>query len=428
MSVVTAQALEGLRLIGAPDVISQRTQSPGPFRMNAHIHLPPNFSAFESVSQVADLAAAADLAVLGVSNYYDYTAYREFAQLLTGRGILPLFGLEVITIDETLQRDGIKVNDPGNPGRVYICGKGITRFEEMTPRAMELLDGIRSRDVDRMDRMTRKLESIFGEAGVATGLSLESIVERVVARHDCPSASVYLQERHLCQAFQEKFFELVGMESRLEMLGKILGQKPGCEPDDAVAVQGAIRSSLLKAGKPAYIPESFATVAEGRELVLELGGIPCYPVLADGTSPLCGFEDPAGELPNRIRERGFHMAEFIPIRNTPETLLQYVRALRNAGIIVTAGTEHNTADLIDLEPTCLNGEPIPAEAMEIFREGACVVAAHQYLTTHGRPGYLDGEGRLNSDYASDEERIRAFHQLGGNLIAQFPEQSKKQES
>ena len=36
-----------------------------------------------------------------------------------------LFGLEFISVLEEQQRRGIKINDPGNPGRAYICGKGI---------------------------------------------------------------------------------------------------------------------------------------------------------------------------------------------------------------------------------------------------------------------------------------------------------------
>ena len=38
-------------------------------RSNGHIHLPPNFSAFESVRQAVDLAAEQGVTVLGASNY-----------------------------------------------------------------------------------------------------------------------------------------------------------------------------------------------------------------------------------------------------------------------------------------------------------------------------------------------------------------------
>ena len=59
-------------------------------------------------------------------------------------------------------------------------------------------------------------------------------------------------------------------------------------------------------------------------------------------------------------------------------------AMRAAGLVVTAGTEHNTLDLLPIEPACLKAAPVPDEVKEIFWEGACVVAAHQFLTLHRR--------------------------------------------
>src|SRR5262245_5073633 len=128
---VTA-ALAALRWLGTPAEIrslAERGYGPTvPPRVNAHIHLPPNFSAFESVSQAVELAAKQEIGVLGVSNYYDYDVYGEFVELAGRRGMFPLFGLEIISMQDSLRDAGIKVNDPGNPGKTYLCGKGITRF------------------------------------------------------------------------------------------------------------------------------------------------------------------------------------------------------------------------------------------------------------------------------------------------------------
>jgi hypothetical protein len=68
-----------------------------PWSANTHVHLPPNFSAFQSVAQAVELAAAANVKVLGASNYYDFEVYRELERLAGRHGIYPLFGLEVIT-------------------------------------------------------------------------------------------------------------------------------------------------------------------------------------------------------------------------------------------------------------------------------------------------------------------------------------------
>ena len=126
-----------------------------PPRSNAHVHLPPNFSAFESVAQAVDLAASQDVRILGASNYYDFSIYESFTERSLARGIYPMFGLEVIALLDDVKRAGILINDPGNPGRMYLCGKGITKFENPTTEARQLLDRIRRSDEERMRKMVR---------------------------------------------------------------------------------------------------------------------------------------------------------------------------------------------------------------------------------------------------------------------------------
>ena len=49
-------------------------------RVNAHVHLPPNFSAFQTAEQALSLTDAQGVAVLGASNYYDYSIYNGFGE------------------------------------------------------------------------------------------------------------------------------------------------------------------------------------------------------------------------------------------------------------------------------------------------------------------------------------------------------------
>jgi hypothetical protein len=113
------------------------------------------------------------------------------------------------------------------------------------------------------------------------------------------------------------------------------------------------------------------------------------------------------------------MAELIPVRNTPEVLLRYVKAMRAAGIAVVGGTEHNTLDLIPLEPTCVKGIPIPEEVKAIFWEGACVIAAHQHLVGMGEEGFVDASGRPNAKYANADQRIKAFAAMGEKVVVTY---------
>jgi hypothetical protein len=395
---------------------------------NAHIHLPPNFSAFESVKQAVDLAREQGISVLGASNYYDYDVYRDFSDLARDARIFPLFGLEIIARIEALAREGTKINDPGNPGKIYVCGKAITRFAPMTAEAARLLDIIRRNDAERMTAMIAKMEGIFSKNEVPTGLTGRGVADRVAARHAVPRASVFLQERHICQAFQERFFEMVSSPQRPARLATIFGVPPHGGPDEAVKLQNEIRSHLMKSGKPAFVEETYVSFDEAHRLILELGGIPCYPVLADGTNPICPFEAPVEQLIVRIRSLGIHCAELIPERNSPEVLAKYVTAMRRAGLVVTGGTEHNTPELQPLQLRCADAQPISQEVKEIFREGACVVAAHQFLSLHGECGYVDAAGELNPACNSDEKRIGAFRALGAAVIARFQESGRDQET
>ncbi len=191
--------------------------------VNTHVHLPPNFSAFDTTVQALDLAQAQGVRVLGASNYYDYSVYEGFAREALSRGIFPLFGLEIIAlVDELVQAD-VRVNDPGNPGKYYLCGKGITHFAPMTDEAAGLLQTIRDNDSQRMAAMAARLAEVFAAAGVETHLNAEAIKARVARRHGCAVGSVYLQERHLAQAFQEVLFEQVAIDARAAALHKVYG-------------------------------------------------------------------------------------------------------------------------------------------------------------------------------------------------------------
>lgn len=250
-------------------------------------------------------------------------------------------------------------------------------------------------------------------------LEEQDIVERICTRHGCSPDRVVLQERHLAQAFQERFFEWAPEEQRAEKLRKLFGEEPKSNVNRAVEVQGEIRSRLMKSGKSAFVPESFLDFDQGYELVLELGGIPCYPVLADGADPICAFEDPAEALVEHLKEMNIHMAELIPIRNEPEVLKRYVRTLRNAGIAVVAGTEHNTLDLLPMEPACKGAQPIAEDLKAIFREGAAVIAAHQYLQTRGQAGFVHCAGEPNRDFPDAESRLSWFRKLGEKVIQTY---------
>jgi hypothetical protein len=383
--------------------------------INTHVHVPPNFSAFHDVDDVLASAVRERARVIGASNFHDHRVYRRFADGASAVGIVPLFGLEFITVVDELRDAGTRVNDPANPGRLYLCGKGVDPFGEPTAPAAAIDAPARAANRARAARMTELLRDVFARAGVPTSLDDRSITLHVAARAGVPADWVVLQERHLAMAFQEAVFEAVPMEDRAAVLERAYGSAGRAPADDAAAVQGEIRSKLMKAGCAAFVDETALTF-DAYQLILEWGGIPCYPTLADGVSPICEFEDDPDGLAARVAGLGIHAAELIPVRNAPETVLAYVRAFRRAGIIVTAGSEHNTPERIPLEPLARGGAPIPDEALEIFYEGACVIAGHQAERAAGRRGFVDAEGKFGGGDGDGEAWIRRFADIGEAII------------
>jgi hypothetical protein len=393
------------------------THQTGP-KVNTHVHLPPNFSAFRTVEQAVDLAVGAGLKVLGASNYYDFGVYERLAHSARARGIFPLFGLEIISLVAELETAGVKINDPDNPGRMYLCGKGITRFAPMPAEAQLLMQQIRDADRARVEVMIKRVNALMQSNGIGTAVTAASVQSALALRYAVPAGTVYLQERHVAQAFQEALFAHVGVGERAGLLTRVLGVE--CTTADApVTVQNQIRSQLMKAGKRAYVEESVLESEMAYALVLALGGVPCYPILADGASPICQFEDPVDDLVSALAARGIWCAELIPSRNAITTVDRYASTLRDAGIIVLGGTEHNTLELAPMTPECKGGVPVSERVAELFWEGACVVAAHQYLSARGRTGYVDARGNLSPGFANQDQRIGALARLGSMVIEAF---------
>jgi hypothetical protein len=418
-----------LRSLGSPDEIRALAESgygpATPPRTNAHIHLPPNFSAFDSVDQAMSLAAEERIGVLGVSNYYDYGVYERYQQQACKRGIFPLFGLEIISMQDELRDSAVRVNDPGNPGKTYLCGKGITQFDNMSPEALRLIDVIRRNDSERMAALIDRMRSALGHRGLDVEIGQESVIDMIVERHGSPRETVFLQERHISQAFQEELFRQIPAQERISRLTELLGAPVKLnDPQDHVGVQNELRSHLMKAGKPAFVEELFLSFRQARHLVLELGGIPSYPVLADGATPMCEFEADPDTLVSELKKRGVYAAEWITVRNKLSVVEQYVTRMRAAGLIITAGTEHNTLDLIPFDPTCKDG-PLPQAIRDVFWEGACVVAAHQFLTAHGECGYVDARGNLNPVCPTSEERIQSLASIGAAVVQRYFETYSK---
>ena len=112
----------------------------------------------------------------------------------------------------------------------------------------------------------------------------------------------------------------------------------------------------------------------------------------------------------QLTQRGFHSVEFITTRNDVNLLEKYADYLYNQGFIVTFGSEHNSPVMEPVELFARNNTPLTELLMKINYEGACVLAAHQFLVSQGKEGYVDKNG-----YA-DRSKRNDYVKLGDQLI------------
>jgi hypothetical protein len=383
---------------------------------NTHLHVPPNFSAFTTVEDAVETSAKEGVKVIGTSNFHDFGVYDRFANAARLHGLHPLFGLEFISVLADEKRDGVKINDPANPGRAYICGKGIPAPTHPSAETRAFMDGAKSSNEARTSEMVNLIRELFAKAGLEVDVSYGSIVDVVATQAEVPAQWVVLQERHVALGFQAALFEALPVERRSAFLEKVYGQGPKAAPNDPVATQGELRSRLMKDGCPGFVEETPVPFSDAVDYVRGLGAITVYPTLADGVSPMCGYEDPVEDLIERMGSHDIYGAELVPVRNTPEIVEKYVKTWRAAGIFVLVGTEHNTQERIPVAPTCLHSVPLSDEVMDITWEGTCIVAAHQHLKQQGQAGYVDAAGKLNPGFPDAESRIRYFAEMGAGLI------------
>jgi hypothetical protein len=209
-----------------------------------------------------------------------------------------------------------------------------------------------------------------------------------------------VRERHIAQALRVAVFErYADTEQRRDVLQKLYGGGASCvDINDNAALENELRNNLLKAGKKAFVPEdekSFLSIEQVRRIILDAGGIPCYPVLLDDAAgKITEFEADRERLYKSLVNWGIHCIELIPQRNKLEIMEPFVRYFYEKDFVVTFGTEHNAPGLLPLTPHCSGNTPLTDFLLQVGYEGACVIAAHQYLHDHEEEGYVDKNGNV----------------------------------
>ena len=344
--------------------------------VNAHLHTPYSFSAFKDVKQALDMAAEEGVKVVGINDFYSLDGYREWADECAARHLHPLFNIEFISLNSEDQAAGLRVNDPNNPGRTYLSGKGLAYPIVLSGKEAEQLADVRAESNLQVARMCAKLNEVLDARKAGFRLDFDELV-RTLTRGS-------LRERHLATALRlavEKKFA-GGTEADKASFYELLCGKPlKSSLDNAAGVENELRGNLLKAGGAAFVPEdpkAFLPMETVCSIIRAAGGIPTYPFLADDAKGC--FTDFEGDLmraADTLKRRGIHSAEFITTRNTTAVLEQYAGYLQDEGFVVTFGSEHNTPAMEPIRLRTRDAADLSDKLKAINWRGACLVAAHQ---------------------------------------------------
>ena len=364
--------------------------------VNAHLHTPYSFSAFDSIPQAAQMAADQGVKVVGINDFYSMDGYSEWDKETRARKLYPLFNIEFISLNSEDQAAGVRVNDPNNPGRTYISGKGLAFPVILEGEPAAQLAAVKQESNLQVAAMCEKVVKLFAGQGVEFGWDEATIREKLTKGS--------LRERHLAKAIRLAVVRLFpDAEAQKAFYEKLFGGK-ALKSDIAAdaKVENEIRGNLLKAGGAAFVPETpeaFLPMETVRNIILAAGGIPTYPFLADDAKG--GFTDFEGDLEKAaatLKSRGFYSVEFITTRNSVEVLERYAQFLWDQGFVVTFGSEHNTPAMEPIKLACRGGVDLTDNLKQLNYYGACITAAHQKLVADGFQGYLDANGVPNLMY------------------------------
>lgn len=341
--------------------------------VNAHLHTPYSFSAFNDVPQALDMAAEEGVKVVGINDFYSLDGYGQWSEECGRRRLFPLFNIEFISLNVEDQAAGVRVNDPNNPGRTYLSGKGLAYPVILKGKEASLLASVKEESNLQVEKMCGKLNAHLDAAGAGFNIDFDKV------RRELTKGSI--RERHLAKAL--RLAVEANVKTDVEAFYTMLfgGNALKSALDNPAALENEIRGNLLKSGGAAFVPEdpsAFLPMQTVCDIIKAAGGIPTYPFLADDVKGcFTDFEADLQKCADTLKKRGIRSAEFITTRNTTAVLEQYASYLVDEGFVVTFGSEHNTPALEPIRLRTRDCDCLSGKLREINYRGACHVAAHQ---------------------------------------------------
>jgi len=376
--------------------------------VNGHLHTPYSFSSFNNIEQIFKMADDENIDVIGINDFFTVDGYPEFHRLSKTYKKYPLFNIEFIGLVENFQQNNIRVNDPSNPGRIYFSGKGLRYPFSVNTDNQHFINQLIKNSQLQVQQMTEKANNLLKQLDASIGIDYGTVKKQF--------AKNLVRERHIAKAIKHAIFQAFTDEkSRVLAFTQLFGNKAlKSSVNDEASLENEIRSNLLKSGGSAFVPETkdaFPALDEIIHFILAAQGIPCYPVLLDhGQGQFTDFENDWEKMHLFLKSKNVHCIELIPSRNTIKILTEFVEFFQNKGYLILLGSEHNTPGIFPLTVKIEGQNNLSEYLKKISYNSSCVVAAHQFLVSEGKEGYINQSGSAKANHFYD------FVKLGNAII------------
>jgi len=350
--------------------------------INLHVHTNESFSAFSSPTEAVLRAHEQEIKYFGINDHYTIAGHPEFRAACEIVGIRPVFSVEAIAMDSEALRKKRRYNDPANPGRVYVIGKGVTRDLDAHSTAHAILTGMREAIRWRNEKIVAKLDSYARGKGCELGFTYDDV------RSLTPRGNT--TERHVVQAFFEKVCELSDeLDERAKFFSRLVDVPINAENvREQAGIQNLLRARLIRSGRPCFVEEdsrAFTAVENLVNIHRGYGAIPSYGLMGN---PVTEEEEDIEKLIMKMRNFGIYALDLFEFRTELSRARHIIDTASSLGVPVFIGTEHNTKNTLPLTGD-IGKEP---ELFPYLKKSADFICGHQLLSTMCGYGYLKEDG------------------------------------
>ena len=159
------------RLVTLSNLVEENPRKIENGGINLHVHTNESFSIFRSPTEAVWYAYQEGVEYFGINDHDTTAGHEEFRLACDIAHIKAVFSIEVKALDSDALKKGIRINDPINPGRVYLIGKGITRGLEPGSKSDAIFRSIKQANQKRNRKIVEKLNSYATEKGYSLNLN-----------------------------------------------------------------------------------------------------------------------------------------------------------------------------------------------------------------------------------------------------------------